>query len=104
MVKRPFMAIDESEVRRIAALSRVRIADEECAALARDLDRVVEHIDRLADVHLPDDAESLTYFDADVHRKDRAMAGLDRADALRNAPDTDDTYFLVPKIVERDEG
>ena len=96
------MAIDESEVRRIAALSRVQIADEECAALARDLDRIVEHIDRLADVQLPDDAESLTYFDADVHRKDRATRGLDREDALRNASETDGTYFLVPKIVERD--
>ena len=51
----------------------------------------------------PDDAEALTYFDTDVTRDDRAGPGLDHDEALRNAPDHDGTFFLVPKIVEKDE-
>ena len=68
-----------------------------------DLQRIVESIDQLAEVELPDDAESLTYFDSDVHREDRAVQGLSRESALLNAPETDGERFCVPQIVDKDE-
>ncbi len=98
------MSIDPGEVRRLAHLARLRIADDEVDPLARDLERIVAYIDSLAAVELPEDAEALTYFDEDVTRDDRAAPGLDPGQALRNAPDHDGTFFLVPKIVEKDEG
>ncbi|MCZ6788053.1 MAG: Asp-tRNA(Asn)/Glu-tRNA(Gln) amidotransferase subunit GatC [Planctomycetota bacterium] len=97
------MAIDPEEVRHIAELSRVDLDDDEVARLGGDLERIVDYIDQIKTVELPPDAESLTYFDADVHRKDRPCECLERDDALRNAPEEDGTYFLVPKVVERDE-
>ncbi|MHC4819628.1 MAG: Asp-tRNA(Asn)/Glu-tRNA(Gln) amidotransferase subunit GatC [Planctomycetota bacterium] len=97
------MPIDPGEVRRLAHLARLRIGAGEADALARDLERIVAYIDSLAAVELPDDAEALTYFDTDVTRDDRAGPGLDHDEALRNAPDHDGTFFLVPKIVEKDE-
>ena len=97
------MGITSDEVRRIAALARLQISDEEAAALASDLDRIVAYIDSLAEVELPDDAESLTYFDQDVHREDRTGECLDREAALRNSPHTDGVYFVVPQIVDRDD-
>ena len=98
------MAIDPKEVRHIADLSRVELDDDEVARLGGDLERIVDYIDQLKSAELPSDAESLTYFDADVHRKDRPGECLAHDDALRNAPEEDGTYFLVPKVVERDEG
>ncbi len=97
------MAIDPEEVRHIAELSRIDLDDDEVARLGGDLERIVDYIDQIKTVELPPDAESLTYFDADVHRKDRPCECLERDDALRNAPEEDGTYFLVPKVVERDE-
>lgn len=97
------MPIDASEVLRIARLARLRVGEREAERLARELDRIVEHIDQLREVELPEDAEALTYFDTDVHRDDRAGECLDREAALRNAPETDGTFFLVPKIVEKEE-
>jgi aspartyl-tRNA(Asn)/glutamyl-tRNA(Gln) amidotransferase subunit C len=97
------MPIDPGEVLRIAKLARIRISDDEAASLAQDLERIVEAIDQLRTVDLPDDAESLTYFDSDVHREDRSGDCLDPEEALRNAPETDGERFLVPPILERDE-
>ena len=97
------MSIDTAEVLRIARLARLRIGEEEAAALAQDLDRIVGYIDLLREVDLPDDAESLTYFDTDVHREDRPAECLPREEALRNAPETDGERFIVPPIISREE-
>jgi len=97
------MTIDTAEVLRIARLARLQIDEAEAAALAGDLGRIVDYIDQLKEVDLPDDAESLTYFDTDVHREDRSGESLDREEALRNAPESDGEAFLVPPIVDPGE-
>ena len=97
------MTIDTAEVLRIARLARLQIDEAEAAALAGDLGRIVDYIDQLKEVVLPDDAESLTYFDTDVHREDRSGESLDREEALRNAPESDGEAFLVPPIVDQGE-
>ncbi len=98
------MPIDRDEVLRIAALARLRVSPEEAEALAGDLDRIVAHIDSLREVELPDDSGSLTYFDQDVHREDRAGESLSRDDALKNAAETDGEFFLVPQVVDKPGG
>ncbi|MHC4939561.1 MAG: Asp-tRNA(Asn)/Glu-tRNA(Gln) amidotransferase subunit GatC [Planctomycetota bacterium] len=97
------MPIDASEVQRIAKLARLSIEEDEADALAHDLERIVAYIDQLKEVELPADAESLTYFDSDVHREDRNSECLPQEEALRNAPETDGERFLVPQIVDKDE-
>ena len=52
---------------------------------------------------LPEGAEALTYFGKDVHRPDEPGACLAKEDALRNAPMEDGDFFLVPKIVDKEE-
>ena len=97
------MPIDSTEVLRIAKLARLHMEEAEASALAGDLARIVEYIDQLKEVELPPDAESMTYFDTDVHREDRSGESLDREDALRNAPESDGETFLVPPIVDQGE-
>jgi aspartyl-tRNA(Asn)/glutamyl-tRNA(Gln) amidotransferase subunit C len=97
------MAIDPAEVLRIARLARLKVEPAEAARLAKDLERIVAHIDSLRAVQLPAGAESLTYFGNDVHRADEPRAGLAKEDALRNAPMEDGDFFLVPKIVDKEE-
>ncbi len=98
------MSIDASEVRRIAALARLDIPAAEGEKLALDLERILGHIAALSRVELAADADALTYFESDVHREDRSATGLDREQALANAPETDGERFLVPKILDRDAG
>ena len=96
--------IDPLEVRRIAKLARLEIDESEAEGLARDLERIVGYVDQLREVDLPADAESLTYFGCDVLREDRVASGLCHDDALRNAPCDDGEFFLVPKILDKEEG
>jgi aspartyl-tRNA(Asn)/glutamyl-tRNA(Gln) amidotransferase subunit C len=97
------MAIDHFEVLRIARLARLKVDPEEARRLAKDLDRIVGHIDSLRSVKLPEGAEALTYFSRDVHRPDEPRPCLPKEDALRNAPIQDGDFFLVPKIVDKEE-
>lgn len=97
------MAIDPREVLRIARLARLHVDEDEARRLAKDLERIVGHIDSLRAVKLPEGAEALTYFGSDVHRPDEARDCLPREDALRNAPMQDGDFFLVPKIVDKEE-
>ncbi|MFQ5844975.1 MAG: Asp-tRNA(Asn)/Glu-tRNA(Gln) amidotransferase subunit GatC [Planctomycetota bacterium] len=97
------MPIDPAEIRRIVALARLEAGEEEVDALARDLQRIVDYIDRLQEVEVRQDDEALPYFDADVHREDRTAPCLDREEALWNAPEADGEFFVVPRILARDE-
>ncbi len=97
------MAIDPAEVLRIARLARLKVEPDEARRLAKDLERIVGHIDSLKAVKLPEGAESLTYFGKDVHRADEPRPCLGKDDALRNAPIEDGEFFLVPKIVDKEE-
>ena len=95
------MAIGRDEVLRLARLALLRVEPEEAEALAADLERIVEYVGALGSVELPADAERLTYFDSDVHREDRVGECLERNEALRNAPEADGDFFLVPRVLER---
>jgi aspartyl-tRNA(Asn)/glutamyl-tRNA(Gln) amidotransferase subunit C len=97
------MGIGPGEVSRIARLARLEVAPDEAARLARDLERIVAHIDSLSRVTLPEAAESLTYFGRDRHRPDEPRETLPKDEALRNAPMRDGDFFLVPKIVDKEE-
>jgi len=96
------MSIDRDEVLRIARLARLHIDPAEAEALAADLGRIVTHIDALREVDLPAGLDALTYFGSDAVRDDRAGACLATPDALANAPQRDDAYFLVPKVVDKE--
>ena len=94
------MPIDGDEVRRVARLARLEIDDAEVARLVRDLRGIVDLVDTLKSVDLPDD-DANAYFDTDVHREDRTGPCLDRDEALLNAPETDGEFFFVPRIVDK---
>ncbi|MHC4547306.1 MAG: Asp-tRNA(Asn)/Glu-tRNA(Gln) amidotransferase subunit GatC [Planctomycetota bacterium] len=96
------MPIDRNEVLRIARLARLRIEADEAEVLTRDLERIVAYVDSLTEVALLPDAASLTYFDHDVTREDTIAPCLHPEEALGNAPERDDAFFLVPKIVEKE--
>ena len=96
------MRIDPEEVRRIARLARLHLEPGEEETLAGDLARIVEHMDSLHELELPE-AGADDDFEQDVHREDRAAEGLSREDALANAPDHDGESFLVPRIVDREK-
>ncbi len=95
------MQIDEATVRHVARLARIRVSEQETAALKRELTAIPQWVEQLGEVDTSA-VEPLTRM-GDMklpQRKDEVTAG-DMADAVvKNAPLTEDHYFLVPKVVE----
>ena len=99
------MKITEQEVRRVAELGNLALSDDEVAKMARDLDGILTHIEKLNELDTNGvEPMAQVLYDADetaTLREDRERPSLSNADALANAPLAGGGYFKVPKVIER---
>ncbi|MBI5084699.1 MAG: Asp-tRNA(Asn)/Glu-tRNA(Gln) amidotransferase subunit GatC [Acidobacteria bacterium] len=99
------MRITEQQVSYVADLANLRLSEQEVARMARDLDGILSHMEKLNEVDtsgvepmaqvLYEAGETATL------REDVPGATLDNAAALANAPLSGAGQFKVPKIIER---
>jgi aspartyl-tRNA(Asn)/glutamyl-tRNA(Gln) amidotransferase subunit C len=92
--------IDPNEVREIAQLSRLRLAEPEVARLTGELDAILGYIDELKQVDT-EGVEPMTHavpFDCPL-RVDEVGPMLTPDEALAGAPRREGTLFVVPRIV-----
>ena len=95
------MSIDAATVRRIAHLARIAVADDEVEHLRGEINAILAFVEQLSEVDV-EGVEPMTSV-TPMAMKKRADVIDDggNADAvLKNAPATQDGYFLVPKVVE----
>jgi aspartyl-tRNA(Asn)/glutamyl-tRNA(Gln) amidotransferase subunit C len=95
------MAVDAATTRRIAHLARIAVKDEEVAHLQGEINAVLAFVEQLAEVNV-DGVEPMTSV-TPMQMKMREDVVNDGGipDAIvRNAPATEDNFFLVPKVIE----
>jgi aspartyl-tRNA(Asn)/glutamyl-tRNA(Gln) amidotransferase subunit C len=95
------MSVDAATVRRIAHLARIAVADEEVPHLQGELNEILAFVEQLSEVNV-DGVEPMTSV-TPMEMKKRADVVTDGEIAdvvVRNAPETQDHFFLVPKVVE----
>ncbi len=95
------MALSAEQVQAVALLARLRLTDEELAVMTGQLNKIVEYVEQLHEVDTKD-VEPLAHPlpISNVFREDRLRPSLPRDVALRNAPDTDGEFFLVPPVLD----
>ncbi|GJE54737.1 MULTISPECIES: Asp-tRNA(Asn)/Glu-tRNA(Gln) amidotransferase subunit GatC [Methylobacterium] len=95
------MSVDAKTVRRIAHLARIAVADEDVAPLQGELNAILAFVEQLNAVDV-DGVEPMTSVTPMVMKKrvDAVTEGGRAGDIVANAPETEDGYFLVPKVVE----
>jgi aspartyl-tRNA(Asn)/glutamyl-tRNA(Gln) amidotransferase subunit C len=95
------MSVDTNTVRRIAHLARIAVADDEIPHLQEELNAILAFVEQLAAVDVAD-VEPMTSVTpmAMKKRSDIVTDGEIAEQILRNAPATQDGFFLVPKVVE----
>ncbi|MBL6642067.1 Asp-tRNA(Asn)/Glu-tRNA(Gln) amidotransferase subunit GatC [Alphaproteobacteria bacterium] len=95
------MSVDENMVRRIANLARIGVTDGELPALAKELSAIIGFVEQLSELDT-DGVKPLTSAVEDRirGREDIVTDGGYAEDVLANAPEKDDEYFAVPKVVE----
>ena len=95
------MHVDEATVRRIARLARIKITDEEAKGLETELSGILDWVEQLKEV----DTSAVEPMTRVVPiklkmREDAVTDGGYAADIVRNAPMSEDDFFVVPKVVE----
>ncbi len=99
------MKTTEKEVRYIADLAHLNLADDEVKAYQKDLEEILHYVDKLDELDtsqvepmaqiLFEGAETVTL------REDEPEPSMDRDKALANAPLQGAGQFKVPSIIER---
>lgn len=95
------MSVDADTVRRIAHLARISVADDEIEHLRGELNAMLAFVEQLGEVNVEgvEPMTSVTPMRMKM-RPDEVTEGGDPEAILKNAPATEDHFFLVPKVVE----
>ncbi|MEP3477119.1 MAG: Asp-tRNA(Asn)/Glu-tRNA(Gln) amidotransferase subunit GatC [Rhodomicrobiaceae bacterium] len=95
------MQINEATVKKIAKLARIKVTDQETKSLEGELSSILSWVEQLNEVDT-DDVEPLTSV-VETTMKKREDVVTDGGYAQRvtkNAPLSEDNFFVVPKVVE----
>jgi aspartyl-tRNA(Asn)/glutamyl-tRNA(Gln) amidotransferase subunit C len=112
------MKVTEKDVAYVAGLANLDLTREERGRMLRDLNSILEHIDSLNELDtsdVPPMAQVSHRYGVDESKQEsERFAHASREDvleglrkslphdiALQNAPDSDGTFFKVPKVIER---
>jgi len=86
--------VDPQEVRHVAELARVDLADDEVAEFTEQFADILTYFEALDEVPEVDAEPELV----NVMRTDDVHDGLSQDEALQNAPETEDGFFKGPSV------
>ena len=97
--------ITREQVDHIAGLARLSLSDDEAQAMVRDLDQILGYVEDLQAVDTTGIAPTAHAIPLETPmRADEAVEAMDPELAVSNAPEGSPTAFVVPNVVEGDEG
>ena len=95
------MSLDAATVARIARLARIEVADDELEALAGELSHILGWIEQLNEVDTREVLPMTSVAARTLAMRDDVVSDGEReGDILANAPEREDGFFVVPKVVE----
>jgi aspartyl-tRNA(Asn)/glutamyl-tRNA(Gln) amidotransferase subunit C len=93
--------ITREEVEHVARLARLELGDDEKEQMTAQLDSILVYIDTLNELDTSQVEPTTTVIPmVSVMREDVVRPSLSQEEALANAPDREDAYFRVPRIIE----
>jgi aspartyl-tRNA(Asn)/glutamyl-tRNA(Gln) amidotransferase subunit C len=95
------MSLDETAVRRIAKLARIRVSGAEVTTLQSELNAILGYVEQLNEVDVTGIEPLSGGAQMAMRLRDDAVTDGDIAEQiLANAPDRSGNFFAVPKVVE----
>ena len=93
--------ITRKEVEHVARLARLELTEEEKGQMTAQLDAILGYFDKLNELDTSTVEPTTTVIPmVSVMREDEVRPSLPQKDALANAPDREDVFFRVPRIIE----
>jgi len=95
------MSVDAATVRRIAHLARIAVSEAEVPHLQGELNAMLAFVEQLSEVNVEGVEPMTSVTPMEMKKRADVVTDGDIADdIIRNAPATENYFFLVPKVVE----
>ncbi len=95
------MSIDKNQVKKVAKLSRVSLDDSKVESLSKDLASILNFVEQLNKLDTEQTEPLTSIVDKKLEpRNDKINDGKIKDQILKNSPDKNEEFFIVPKVVE----
>ena len=96
------MEVNDALVDKLANLARLQFNDTEKESIKKDLQRMIQFVEKLNEVDTTGVAPLLHMSEqVNVLRNDDVQGSITRAEGLQNAPVHDEQFFKVPKVIKK---
>ena len=95
------MSIDKDTVKHISKLARISLDENKVKSLSKDLTSIMNFIESLNKLNTDKTSPLTSIINASLKsRKDEVKDGKIRDQILKNSPEKNDEFFVVPKVIE----
>ena len=95
------MSIDKDKIKHTAKLARISLDEKKIEDLAKDLSNIFKFIEKLNKANTENIKPLSSILDHSLRsREDKVNDGNIRDQILENAPNKNDDFFIVPKVIE----
>ena len=95
------MSIDKDTVKHISKLARISLDDKKVDSLSKNLSSIFEFIEKLNELNTEKIVPLTSIIDASLaSRKDDVKKENIRDQILKNSPEKNEEFFVVPKVIE----
>ena len=95
------MSIDKDTVKHISKLARISLDEKKVDNLSKDLTSIMKFIENLNKLNTDKTNPLTSIINASLRsRKDEVKDGKIRDQILKNSPEKNEEFFVVPKVIE----
>ena len=95
------MSIDKDTVKHISKLARISLDDKMTDSLSKDLSSIMKFIENLNKLNTDKTPPLTSIINASLKsRKDEVNDGKIMDQIMKNSPEKNDEFFVVPKVIE----
>ncbi|MEY2962704.1 MAG: Asp-tRNA(Asn)/Glu-tRNA(Gln) amidotransferase subunit GatC [Pelagibacteraceae bacterium] len=95
------MSIDKDKIIHTSKLARISLEEKKVDSLSKDLSNIFNFIEKLNKIKTDDVKPLTSILDHSLRaRDDQVTDGSIREKVLGNAPNKNEEFFIVPKVIE----
>ena len=95
------MSIDLKTIKHISKLSRISVEEQKAEKLAGDLNSIFDFIEKLNELKTENVEPSTSIAETTLKlRSDEVKSKNIREQIIKNSPQDNEDYFVVPKVIE----
>lgn len=95
------MKISKDDIIKVSELARLEFNEEELEKFTEQLGNILEYIEQLNELNTDNVEPTSHVLDSSTPlREDKVVEWLSTEEVLKNAPESEDDFFVVPQVIE----